>query len=200
MESLGLALKDPAAYLFPSELDKQEAYNLLETKGISDKSPFVVFHPGSGGKGKIWPTACWENFCFSFLQRFSQIPVFWVGGESDILALDFLRYQLRSLPVTFLENLPLPVLAAVLSKAWVYVGHDTGISHVAAAAGAPCLLLYGPTDPKVWAPANRTVHVLTSPTSMMEDLTIEAVFDAFEYLVTTYAGNRNGFIHRSVSA
>ncbi len=200
LESLGLSLKNPAAYLFPSEADKQSAYSLLETKGISEESPFVVLHPGSGGKCKTWPASCWRKFCLSFLQKFSQIPILCVGGESDILALDFLRSQVHSPRLDFLENLPLPLLAAVLSKAHTYMGHDTGVSHMAAAAGAPCLLLYGPTDPEVWAPANRAVHVLTSPTGMMEDLPIEAVFEAFESFVTNYAGNRNGFSHRSVSA
>ena len=47
--------------------------------------------------------------------------------------------------VQFAKNLPLPVLAALLEHA-IFVGHDSGISHLAAAAGAKCILLFGPTE------------------------------------------------------
>ncbi|PWU11436.1 MAG: hypothetical protein C5B47_00845 [Verrucomicrobia bacterium] len=193
LESLGLFLRDPAARLFPSESDRQSAHNVLHTKAISDNNPFIVIHPGSGSQRKTWPATHWRNFCLDFLRTFSQFSILCVGGESDKLALDFLRNQLHSSRLAFLEHLSLPILAAVLSKTSAYAGHDTGISHIAAAVGAPCFLLYGPTDPRVWAPAHPTVHVLTSSTGMMEDLSTKTVFGAFEFFLTTYAGSRNGF-------
>ena len=55
--------------------------------------------------------------------------------------------------------LPLPHLAAVLEDS-LFVGHDSGISHIAAAVGAQCILLFGPTDPAIWAPANENETVL----------------------------------------
>jgi len=58
--------------------------------------------------------------------------------------------------------LPLAILAAVLRQAVLYLGHDSGVTHLAAAArrGLPVVALFGPTDPAVWAPPRPGVHVL----------------------------------------
>jgi heptosyltransferase-2 len=56
-----------------------------------------------------------------------------------------------------------------------FIGHDSGISHIAAAAGARCLLLFGPTDPSIWAPANEKVTVLRAPEGKMGLLETETV-------------------------
>ena len=68
---------------------------------------------------------------------------------------------------------PAPVLDAALLN--LFIGHDSGISHIAAAAGARCLLLFGWTDPAIWAPANEKVRVLRAPGGKMERLEIATV-------------------------
>jgi heptosyltransferase-2 len=57
----------------------------------------------------------------------------------------------------------------------VFVGHDSGVSHLAAAAGAKCILLFGPTNPDVWAPRNENVQVLRAQSGNIRDLEIEQV-------------------------
>src|SRR5213596_3646109 len=76
--------------------------------------------------------------------------------------------------VRFAKNLPLPHLAAVLERS-IFIGHDSGISHVAAAAGANCVLLFGPTDPGVWAPRNKNVQILRAQSGKLSDLKIASV-------------------------
>jgi heptosyltransferase-3 len=76
--------------------------------------------------------------------------------------------------IRFAKNLPLPHLAGVLEHS-IFIGHDSGISHLAAAAGANCILLFGPTDPNVWAPRNENVEVLREPTGKVNDLGIAVV-------------------------
>ena len=56
------------------------------------------------------------------------------------------------------RELPLRVLGAVLARAGLYVGNDSGVSHLAAACGAPTLALFGPTDPALWAPVGPRVR------------------------------------------
>ena len=51
-----------------------------------------------------------------------------------------------------LRDLPLVELAAALAGCRALLGHDSGISHLAAALGLPTLALFGPTDPAQWAP------------------------------------------------
>ena len=97
-----------------------------------------------------------------------------VTGESDQPRAVALRTMVPD-RVKFLSQPPLPALAAVFERCAFYVGHDTGISHLAAAAGAECLLLFGPTDPAVWAPANPDVNVLRAPDGLLHNLSVEDV-------------------------
>jgi heptosyltransferase-3 len=75
------------------------------------------------------------------------------------------------------KHLPLTQLAALLEDSF-FIGHDSGISHVAAAAGARCILLFGWTDPAIWAPANENVTVLRAPEGKMGLLGVESVLRA----------------------
>jgi heptosyltransferase-3 len=76
-----------------------------------------------------------------------------------------------------MKNLPLPHLAALL-EGRSFIGHDSGISHIAAAVRARCLLLFGWTDPAIWAPANENVTVLRAPEGKLNLLEVESVLRA----------------------
>jgi ADP-heptose:LPS heptosyltransferase len=73
-----------------------------------------------------------------------------------------------------IENLS--ELAKRLASARVFVGNDSGISHLAAAVGTPVVALFGPTDPRVWAPRGPMVEVITR--SVMEEIRVEDVAGA----------------------
>ncbi|MFV1995963.1 MAG: glycosyltransferase family 9 protein, partial [Verrucomicrobiales bacterium] len=66
-------------------------------------------------------------------------------------------------PYVRAAHLPLPELGAILQRCSLYLGHDSGISHLAAACGIPCVLLFGPTEPAIWAPRNPQVITLKAP-------------------------------------
>jgi len=76
--------------------------------------------------------------------------------------------------VRFAHGLPLPQLAALLEQS-TFIGHDSGISHLAAAGGARCFLLFGPTDPKVWAPQNTSARVLLAPNGDLTQIDLATV-------------------------
>ncbi len=100
-----------------------------------------------------------------------------VFGEADKRQITRLGSIWESLRVRLVENLPLPHLAAVL-EGTIFIGHDSGISHLAAAAGANCILLFGPTDPAIWAPLNENVCVLHAPERDLRRLDVDVVCDA----------------------
>jgi ADP-heptose:LPS heptosyltransferase len=111
--------------------------------------------PGSGSHEKNWPLENWIGL-FSPDSRFADLNACVViSGEADEAQTDQLEREWKNRDVRFARNLPLPRLAAVLERS-IFIGHDSGISHLAAAAGANCILLFGPTDPDVWAPRTRT--------------------------------------------
>lgn len=110
----------------------------------------IAIHIGSGSEKKNWPLERW----LALADDFPDHEVIFVTGEAE---------QERGM---LIENrpswhsLPLPELANRLSTCAAFFGHDSGISHLAAACGVPSLLLFGPTDPAVWAPPQPWVTIL----------------------------------------
>jgi ADP-heptose:LPS heptosyltransferase len=72
--------------------------------------------------------------------------------------------------------LPLPVLAARLSRCGLYVGNDSGVTHLAAAVGCPTVALFGESDRRVWAPRGPRVKVIGSSNVGMKAIQVEDVF------------------------
>ena len=65
-------------------------------------------------------------------------------------------------------------LACWLASARVYIGNDSGITHLAAAVGTPVVAIFGPTDPVVWAPRGKDISLVVG---RLEDITVERVLD-----------------------
>ena len=166
LKELGLTLDDAAAKLFPSEEDRAFAASFL----ASAHSAPVAVHAGSGSTTKNWPIEHWQ----SILTALSGRDVLLVGGEADERQLAALAAHDAHTAV----NLPLPHLAAVLERCELFIGHDSGISHIAAAVGTPCVLLFGPTNPDVWAPMNADVQVIRPATANLNDTSVEQVLAA----------------------
>ena len=191
LAELGISTKEFAAKVFPSAQDRQFARDFL--KNVA--RPIVAIHPGSGSETKNWPLLNWIELGNALLggepSRSGGFPaagvdkrrsgerrsLIIVSGEADESQIAQLQSVWKSARVTFVRNLPLPHLAALLEQT-IFIGHDSGISHLAAAAGANCILLFGPTDPRVWAPLNENVRVIRSPTGAMEDVDLAGVFAA----------------------
>jgi heptosyltransferase III len=169
LESLALYLGDHASHVFPSEQDLEFAADFLR-----GEEPPIAIHPGSGSPRKNWPLAHWRELIARLPGR-----ILLAGGEADHATLDALSSEFPS-RVLVARDLPLPSLAAILSKCRLYIGHDSGISHLAAATGAPSVLLFGPTDPEIWAPANANVSVVRAPEEDLSRLSAETVHAALD--------------------
>ena len=162
LEELDLILSVPAARLYPAEADRAFAREFQ----LADAT--IAIHPGSGSASKNWPLENWLWLIGRLLGK-GEASILVVGGEADQAQISTLRAAFPD-RVRFAENLTLVNLAAVLEQCAFFVGHDSGISHIAAAVGTRCLLLFGPSDPAVWAPGNSNVRVLRAPSGRMADL------------------------------
>ena len=135
-------------------------------------APFLAVHPGSGSSRKNWPP-----------ERFASVVEAVAGGGSWLLiegpADAEAARTLRGLEgAVHAQDLPARELGAVLAKAGLYVGNDSGVSHLAAAWGAPTLALFGPTDPGQWRPVGPLVTALRSSDTTLEGLRLDEVIHA----------------------
>lgn len=104
-----------------------------------ERTNFAVIHPFASSPGKRWPPRKFREVAAGL-----KMPVRWCAGDNEELA-----------EAVRIDNLY--DLGCWLAQARVYIGNDSGISHLAAAVGTPTIVLFGPTNPAVWAPRGSRV-------------------------------------------
>jgi len=118
--------------------------------GLVPEQPYAVIHAAPMFRYKQWTQDCWRGLAAALSAR--GLAVVASGGprKSERRYLD----DLWSAPgvVRIDRRLSWAQLTHVLAQARVYVGPDTSVTHLAAAAGCPTVALYGPTDPRLWGP------------------------------------------------
>ena len=178
VEPLGLALgADAWSEMFPSPDDVAGARSFLE--GLKPGTRLVAIHPGSGSETKNWPREKWAELGRRITAKMPGVTLLLIEGEADAEPAEFLAAAWKEVPHLRARLLPLPILAAVLREAVLFLGHDSGITHLAAAArrDLPIVALFGPTDPVVWAPPREGVRVLRGePTT--GNIGLEEVYEA----------------------
>lgn len=121
---------------------------------------WLAIHPGSGSESKNWPISSWVNLIQELVAKTSwQILI--VGGEAEGKKLETLQKVLPAERGRILRNAPLTSLAQVLKGCELFLGHDSGISHLAAALDVPCVLIWGPSNQAIWAPRNPKVKLIS---------------------------------------
>jgi hypothetical protein len=127
--------------------------------------PWLAVAPGSGQARKNWPLSHYYEVSRALAWQFG-LKVVWLAGPAEGPMLPYLEALAQAQGHLFLANLPLASVARVLSRCGLYIGNDSGLTHLAAAvAGPKVLVLFGPTDPRVWAPLSLQVHTLVAPCS-----------------------------------
>ena len=116
--------------------------------------PDFLIHPGSGSSSKNWPPAYFAEV----IQAFSQCNPGLIIGPADRKVAEEILSFLGNKKIILLEQLSLLTLAAIISKVRVFLGNDSGISHLAAALGVPSFVIFGPTNANIWKPWGREVR------------------------------------------
>jgi ADP-heptose:LPS heptosyltransferase len=125
--------------------------------------PWLAVAPGSGQVRKNWPLSHYYEVSRTLTWQFG-LKVVWLAGPAEAATLPYLEALAQAQGHLFLANRSLTEVARVLSGCCLYIGNDSGLTHLAAAvAGPEVIALFGPTDPRVWAPLGPQVHTLTAP-------------------------------------
>jgi heptosyltransferase III len=122
----------------------------------------LCLHPGSGSAGKNWPA---EQFLrvAETVRNVWGIPVWILLGPAEADQEPFWSGEGRTLGFPAYKGLSLPEVFRLLSESALYLGNDSGITHLAASIGVPTVALFGPTDPLRWAPRGPRVRWLHHP-------------------------------------
>jgi heptosyltransferase-2 len=124
-----------------------------------DACATLALHPGSGSEQKNWPEAHWAELLARLINT-TEFELLLVGGEAEGERLQRLAAALPPLRTRVAQSLPLAELARLVARCVGFVGHDSGISHLAAALGLPGVLLWGDTAEEIWRPPSEKIVVL----------------------------------------
>ncbi len=119
----------------------------------------IALHPGSGSERKNWPEENWGKLLQELISQ-TGLTFLLVGGEAEGERLERLAVGLPVQRVAVARSLPLPELAMRLRSCRAFLGHDSGITHLAAAVGLPGLVLWGDTMETVWRPQSERLKIL----------------------------------------
>jgi ADP-heptose:LPS heptosyltransferase len=173
---LGLA-DPPLPVAWTDVSDRDRAASLLPQKGS-----LIGLGPTANWPGKTWAP---ERFAALFQAMSADLPgaravVFGGPGPAErALA----QPMLDALPgaIDLVGALSLPEAAACLARCSLFVGNDSGLMHLAAAAGAPTLGLFGPTPPSEYAPRGRRTGFVAA--GAMEALSVETALQGARALI-----------------
>jgi heptosyltransferase II len=120
-------------------------------QGLAAGFPIVALAPGAVGRGKRWPTEHYATLARRLAQDGATL---WIlgGPQEKVLAAQIIEQageRAHDLTGPDLRNAILALKAADLA-----VSNDSGLMHIAAALGTPTIGIFGPTDPRLWAPLN----------------------------------------------
>jgi ADP-heptose:LPS heptosyltransferase len=125
------------------------ARNSLESK------PMLAIAPGSGAREKNWPVISFERIARWWRERIGGSVIVILGPVEEERG----GYESLCSHGVAIRGITLGRLAAVIARCSLYVGNDSGISHLAAALGVPTAAVFGPSNINQWAPRGQTVLV-----------------------------------------
>ncbi len=141
----------------------------LETVQVA--APFIVAHPGGG----VNPGMRFESKRFPLL-RFAELVnrvaeakgagVVLLGGPDDGDLVAEVARHLAAPWHSWVDKLTFAEIGALAAEALLYIGNDTGLTHLAAASGAKTVMLMGPTDPRRYGPYTRDSMVVWIPSDV----------------------------------
>lgn len=117
----------------------------------------LVVAPGSGAREKNWPEEFFLVVAEWWRERMSGVVILLLGPvEQERGGVDRLRQH-----CLVASGLSLSQAVALLDTSDAYLGNDSGITHLAAALGVPTVALFGPSDPRQWAPRGKRVVIVS---------------------------------------
>ena len=195
---LGLDDNPPAPFLYVDDARRRRAQDITAGDG-----PILALGPASNWVGKVWPIERFAQTAIRLLGEDGPLAggrLMILGGPDDVRTVEELKRSLtKGRVIDLTGQVDLLTAYACLSHARLYIGNDSGLMHLAAAAGTPTLALFGPSDERLYGPWGAHVRALRGPRSFeqfkridpdlsqsirhMSDLPVDSVVEAARVLL-----------------
>lgn len=143
--------------VLPADL-KRQSQAILQACDWSGESPLVLIHPGSGSVHKCVEAGRLATV-IEWLIKAGMTPILIEGPADCQTVAKVLSSLTTQVPVIRSQNLS--AVAGAMAKAALYLGHDSGMTHLAAALAIPTVACFGPTHASRWAPLGPTVSIVS---------------------------------------
>jgi hypothetical protein len=142
----------------------------------------IAIHPGSGSNHKNWAMEHWARAGREIVIAYPDTELALVTGEAELErgVVDYMNKQWQGLAVVHWHSLPLSTLASKLPTCLALLGHDSGVTHLAAACGVPCHAFFGASDPATWCPRGNHVRHWAAPDRRLDTLRWEVGWSVLE--------------------
>ncbi len=175
----------PLPVVWTSEADRARAAGLLP-----EGAPILALGPTANWTGKVWPPERFAALARALHGQMPRVAVFAGPGPFEAgLAAPLLAALPEAIDLS--GRLTLSEAAACLARCALFVGNDSGLMHLAAAAGTATLGLFGPTPATEYGPAGRSTAPVISPTKAMADLAVDQAVAAAQALLSAAAVKRD---------
>ncbi|MBW1722925.1 MAG: glycosyltransferase family 9 protein [Deltaproteobacteria bacterium] len=157
---LAQCLQHAGAPLHPqAALEEASRRALLKREEKGGRTETVLFHPGSGSLSKNHPPRYWLDLTQKLASLFGpDHEIQCLLGEAESALMPFFRQNGFEGRLIFSPRLP--DLISLLERAFLYIGHDSGVTHLAALLGTPTIALFKETSPLQWKPLGPRVRVI----------------------------------------
>jgi ADP-heptose:LPS heptosyltransferase len=159
---LKLETDPPPPYLFTSPETEAAAEAFLKGEG-----PILAVAPAANWVGKTWPSERFAVATAELLGPNGPMPngrLLILGGPDDRWAVEAVRRVVRrDRLIDAIGKIDLLTIYACLKRCRLFIGNDSGLMHLAAAAGTPTVGLFGPSDEHLYGPWGDKTRVVRGP-------------------------------------
>lgn len=152
---VGCGWLDPALEFPLLPVDREEADALLD--GVSADTPLIGIHASAKAPSRRWPPERFAAVADILAARFDA-RIALTGGADDGAITRAIRRHMRHEALDLAGKTSLGGLAALIARMRLFIGNDSGPAHLAEAVGTLSVTLFGPTDPRRWAPLDQRAH------------------------------------------
>lgn len=164
LRKLGIPIVSKQTYFPLSDIKRQEIENLLKVHGLGQKDRLVVLHPSASCPSKRWPEESFSRLAAMLKQSFDcKIAIITAQGQEGCAAAIVEENEVIDLR----GKLTISQIAALLSRAALFISNDSGPVHIAASLKVPVISIFGRNNPGLspqrWKPLGERSYVLHKP-------------------------------------